>query len=601
MTNPMTATPRYTKPAEDVDVRQLRLLLQSPLVLDGSNNNTAEKSTANNAWIRDEIKKTQTALAQGKWKAVPDPLEYPPAIDPKDTDSGGYGQFAYFHDFVQKFLFSKGDNPPFTLYERTDIREFHLWLPGGGEKPSHRFQVDRLSLHLFDFGTAIVTLELDWQGKAAKGPLNLAEVQDIIDHIRRTYTPFWIGKTPQRVPKKVELVGEDKDIICRSHPFPKDQAEKALANNDARDIKVFDHWAEIINPLQLMCEGGCWRDPSDERMPINSFIALDYEEIPKSEADRVEKLPEPEKTIAKEKNNLLIASRTRAAVLAIRESDWIRLADAEESGTEESGTDYPYNPDFIVPIAEAMYYDRFFPHKDAGAVAARHIFGGPHYAVVGAGWFMDNILIHHFRRHYALLSLIARFESTALLAISSRLTNAVIRLEQSGDERAFEHDVIEIQGQFLNFVHRFRFSGISSQLQAREMFDRWRASLGLEVMYQDVRQEVDTAFQRVTALQQKREAGATSDLSKLAAVGVFLGLIAGVMGSNIFLGKGQLLGASPDWLQFWFIAAVIAMVMPAAALTLLWAKKTRLKNWLYCLASVGIVAFVLALAFAASQ
>ncbi len=569
MPNSATAAPGYTKPAKAIDVRQLRLLLQWPLVLDGSNTDSAAKSTADNAWISKKIKETQTALAQGKWREVADPLEYPPAIEPKGTDSGGYGQFAYFHDFVQKFLFTKGDNPPFTLYQRTDIREFRLWLPGGGggEKPCHRFNVDRLSLHLFNFGTAIVTLELDWQGKAAKGPLNLAEVQNIIDHIRRTYTPFWVQDEPKRVPKRVELVGERGDVICCSTPLSKQAAEDALKQNDARNIKVFDHWAEIISPLRLMCEGACWRDPSDERMPINSFVALDYDE-----------------------------GKEQAAVLAIGESDWIRLADAEESGP-----DYPYNPDFIVPIAKAMYYDRFFPHKDCGMVAMRHIFGGPHYAVVGAGGFMDNILIHHFRRHYALLSLIARFEMTALLAISSRLTNAVIRLEQRGDERAFEQDVIEIQGQFLNFVHRFRFSGVSSQLQAGEMFDRWRASLGLEAMYQDVRQEVDTAFQRVTALLQKREAEAAGNLSKLAAVGVFFGLIVGVMGSNIFLGKGQLLGASPDWLQFWFISAVIAMVMPAAALMLLSPRKSRLRIWLQCLGFSGFFAFILALVFAASR
>ncbi|MEO1309086.1 MAG: hypothetical protein AAFV38_14570, partial [Pseudomonadota bacterium] len=62
-------------------------------------------------------------------------------------------------------------------------------------------------------------------------------------------------------------------------------------------------------------------------------------------------------------------------------------------------------------------YDRFMAHTDLDhELAARHVFGGAHYAMVsvddttGGFNFPRNILQEHFRRHYEKMALVMRFE-----------------------------------------------------------------------------------------------------------------------------------------------------------------------------------------------
>ncbi len=449
----MTQTRPPTIPgAEKTGVKAFRLILQWPLVLDDAGNLSARQADdGGRDWIAGRLKTTRRALAgSGVWAPVRDVLNYPVGIAPRDTDGGGYAQFAYFHDFAQDFLFPRPDAPDraFDLYERTDLAGFEV-LPDGTRAGAHLFEIDRLSLHLFDVGSAVVTLELNWTGRGCcddgskpETPLTLADCQTLIDLIRRSYTPFWEGDEPARVAQLTILRDRDGQEVCNSWPLSRDEANARLndPDNRQRDIEVFRHWQEIIRPLDLQCLGGCWRDPADERMPINSFIALHHD-----------------------------SEKEQQAVSAIAESDWFRLADAEVAGKG-----YPYNRDFLRDQARDVFYDRFAPDSDCGICATRHVFGfgGMHYSVVGAGWFMENVILHHFRRHYTLLSLVARFEFTALMAISSRLSRAVARLKSTGnrfDDEAFENEVIAIQGDFLNFVHRFRFTGISSQFQAQDV------------------------------------------------------------------------------------------------------------------------------------
>ena len=337
---------------------------------------------------------------------------------------------------------------------------------------------------------------------------------------------------------------------------------------DRCDIGIFAHWKEIIQPLSShlqKCEGTrrwLWRDPSDERISINSFILLASD------------------------------GSDQHAIRRVRYSDWIRLADAEEPGEL-----LPYNADFIEQTISGVFYDRFMPHEDSiPYLATRHVFGGNHYSCVTAGSFAKNVLQSHFRRHYTQLSLVARFEQAALLAISSRLSQAVEAFSgEKGDRSRLEREILDIQDQFLQFVHRYRFTGISSQTQGAEMFTHWRESLGLDRLFEEVQQEVEAAAASVRARQQERETLAATELNVLAAVGVVLGLVAALMGANLLVQDSSYLpfAVSTPLVSIGRIFAVVLLMMGAFSLVggALMHDRKRVK-WLYWGAfAAGLVLF----------
>lgn len=537
--------------ASAIEVREFRLLYQWPLVLepDGENGYSIKQ-------IKQRVDEQKALLTQaGLWEPIPKPIEFPAKAAPED--GGGYGEFVYFHDFAQSFLYPTDDRGAFCLFKREDILELRATFPFEAQDRNgaeHRFKVERLTLHMFKIGIAILTLELRWTSQTGDHPLDLAQAQRIIDYLRRSYTPFWFDDgTGGRVPTSVTLVSSAKT----GDPFtPPERAsvESSLLKSKTPDAKVFGHWVEMINPLKLLADDGPWRDPSDERIPLNSFIGLDQLDSGGEEDWKAE---------------------TRAALLQIRDGDWHRIMDADEPDDDP----YAYNPASVRPQEVAAYYDRFYPDPNSGSKSTRHLFGGVHYAMVGAGGFFNKTLLHHWRRHYAQLSLIARFEMTALLAVSSRISKAVKALDESNDEAAFDRRIMEIQHYFLRFVHQFRFTGVTSQLQGAEMYDKWRETLHLDALFVDVKTELDTATAAVIARQQLAEAsaakklaesandlaGASNRLAMVASIGIAGGLIVGALGSNVIIGTDKWLG-SRGWSEWGEVGLISGVVLFASAL-----------------------------------
>ena len=563
MDSPQDAAPA-PKPARDIGVADFRLLFQLPLFLDSRDAKVAP------GWIATTRERERAKLMKsGLWTEVTDPPRYP--------DGTGFGAFVYFHDFVQQFLFPrKDDRGAFTLYQRTDLKHLSAMFFVAPKIPQarHDFAIDRLSLHLFEIGVAILTLELRWTGQDSGDALTLADTQRITDHLRRSYTSFFTEDGfAARVPTGVTLNEEPPT-------YSPDMAKTVLpafATGDVRDPRVFGHWTRMMAPLTLLADGGPWRDPSDERFPVNSYVRLVCEDEASDAA-------------------------VRDALRVVSDGDWFRIADAEEPGENA----YPYNPDFIRTQAPHIFYDRFFPHPEAGNYATRYAFGGQHFAAVGAGKFFRETISEHWRHHYALLSLIARFEMTVLLMISSQISNTVAvtdrlrRTESQGgpanaSAEYFEAGILDIQRRFLKFVHRFRFTGVSSQTQGAEMYARWRDSLRLDAVYTDVREELASATSLVMSDQQTAEARAATNLARVATLGVVGGLIVGVMGANLFVGQGGAMDALA-WSEPRQFGVISAMVLAGSGVVARLALKEGrdgfsrfLGLWLFGLAAVAAV------------
>lgn len=143
-----------------------------------------------------------TRLHPQNWRPIDDPLNHiPPPNNPADLPqwrADAYAEGVYFHEFVQSFLFStreprptiasnrktrRGcDQAPFRLFQRNDVREVVVALPGD---KSLTFAVERLNLYLFRTGAAVVVIEI-----RHLGTLRLSDVLTFHDLFRRIYPPF---------------------------------------------------------------------------------------------------------------------------------------------------------------------------------------------------------------------------------------------------------------------------------------------------------------------------------------------------------------------------------------------------------------------------
>lgn len=185
----------------------------------------------------------------------------------------------------------------------------------------------------------------------------------------------------------------------------------------------------------------------------------------------------------------------------------------------------------------------------------RYLIAGFHFAVVGAGGFFDDILVHHFRRHYFQMGLMLHMEFAGLLSTSSRITGAVSGLaageREDGEpmeraERKFRDTMIQIERDFLRFVHLFHFTGLSNQIQPNELFLKWRHALGVDRIFADLEKEIETATQFLLSIEQREETLASSRLAAVATIGVVLGLAFTFLGMNLLVDKDVLGLATPS-------------------------------------------------------
>ena len=495
MTNdkPKVDTGAHGKLAEDIKVSLFRQIHHMPLVWQGEGD-----------FLIDEICKDLTKTPKS-WCEIENPLR---ALSKSrdDADPDVFNEVVYFHDFARDFLYPHGKNPAFRLFEKRNPGTITASFANNGG--THDFTIERLTLHIFRTKTAILTVET--LHKAQEAPINLAQVQTIIDHFRRSYTPFWNDEHPSKVPTKLELSDGTKATKQKQS-----EMIKALEDNfgACADAPLLEPWASWLERLNLKD----WRDPNDERVPVMSFILLKKTE-----------------------------GSNRDTLNQIRKSDWFRLAEADESGKE-----YAYNPAFLARLEAGFFYDRFMPDPlMPDYLATRHIFGGAHYCVVSVddvqndpknSNFPRDIIQTHFRRHYEKMALAARFEFASLLAFSARITNAVKPLE---DPKASKHtrdrfraDILTIHEEFLEFTHRYHFTGISSQIQASEMFKHWRTSQDLDRLYQDVKDEITSASQYAQTVQADNKA---NEANALARVAILVGALVSAPSLNSFaLFKGM--------------------------------------------------------------
>ena len=586
--------PEMQRPAKDIEVARFRQILIWPLALHLEEGEAGREADEAERPARRALRKLRCGLLPGTpWVVEDNPMNHLPQQQSAYANAGNrayhaaeadkaqrYSEFVYFHDHVQRVLFGGGDLSPFTLHRRSDIKfaEFDIVLDARSAPPCiglFRARVERCNLYVFNAGTAVIALEIDF-GEAPQvfnpdalpwntpRSMTLADVQTFADHARRAYAPFYnvndktAASRPMRAPLAVRWMDEDLKTPAAVAQWQKEKERTEppiSARLDAdvafvrgkRTAPAFAHWRSLLEPLVLKGYEPpgtpAWRQVIDERIPVMSFVSL----------TGAAKSPEGTEDSQAQRDDLWTVKR----------GDWIRLCYADEA----DGDPLPYSPSFVQDFEKDACYDRFFPSAATDS-SVRYLIAGFHFAVVGAGEkYFDKIIVHHFRRHYFQMGLMLHMEFAALLATSSRITRAVSDLaagEREGPLRAenakrkFRETIIEIEQEFLQFQHLYHFTGMSNQIQANELFQKWRGALGTLRIVDDLRAEIRAAAEFALSLEQREETAASNHLAAVATIGVVLGLAFAFLGMNVLIDK-ELLGLAPpapgplaallDWAQ----------------------------------------------------
>lgn len=571
------ATPPLTPSlnAADIPVRAFREILIWPLVphvppvRDQRSPNTQMTS-----WVADRLTRLAAQSDKATWRPVDDPTHHipPPAqadgVAQARWRAERFAEAVYFHEFVQSFLFFPRDaavglphdRALFRLFQRSDITGVTVTM---ANRMSLALTVERLNLYLFRTGAAILVLEVAYgippaiagerSGDAASASepaprvVSLADVQDFHDSFRRAYVPFAYdnreGNQPVTLPNLVvrgvtwHLAGggeapfklDDSDLATMISAY----LEPRDTRPDQRPTPLFAHWAWLLREA-LPLDGQCW---GHERPPVRDAAWHHVTD---------ERLP----TIL----SVSVTASDPDALLyyrAVSRNDLIRLCFADPRGKPDST---PYAAETLTGFEQDNLYAAFRPD------GSLFMSSGFAFVALGADAFFDNtIMAIHMRRHYFQICLLAQHEFAALLGISSRITRVVGLHDpaEHGDE-TLEEAMQGIEDDYLDFIHRFHFTGASNHVQAVAMSKLIRRHLGLDALHHDLRQELQSATQYLFNRAASRAAATTEHLS-------FIGLFGVVASVAIALLSLTLLTERPELVKA--LARLRGQVLPPAPAT----------------------------------
>jgi hypothetical protein len=459
------------------------------------------------------------------WRPVEDPTEHiPRPPDPGQMpqwDADRYAEGVYFHEFVQSFLFRRAvarkrrrlDMPWMRLFQRLDVSAVEVQLHPGDAK-RFRLKVERLNLYLFSSGSAVLVLEISTKNASPPGQnWTLAEVENFHDRFRRAYIPFaTVAKGGALTPGGVVAAAVALHYGS-GHRAVFDSANEIDAmvggylhsreRNGRRIPPVFGHWRELLTnavrlaPYAEADNEARWHHVVDERMPTVATVAVTN----------------------KNSNELEFFRRTRRG-------DLMRLCFADSAGESSR------------PFRNFERDHMFEWFRQDGTL---YLASG--YALVAyrTGGFFEREIETHMRRHYFQMALLAHFELATLLAFSTQISRAVAAYEpRAVSTEQFEDWMQAIEDEFLQFVHRFRFTGVTSHVQGQALFDLWRRQLRLKVIFDDLHREITSATEYLFNRAASRSAESGQPLSVIATLGVIGGLAFSFLGINILAQPGIL-------------------------------------------------------------
>jgi hypothetical protein len=414
-----------------------------------------------------------------------------------------------FLRYVQRFLYGDGRSgrrngheggcdadAPMRVFRRRDVRRVRVVArPGDAAVTLDIVHVDLY--FFFDVDVVLLNVEL------AASDLSLAQAQEQLYRFGRGYPAGWDAQgLAQHTMASVEWLGEGDMVLARSDAQQRDAFLAHVCEHRAPRIAA--HWAFMPRPLVAdhSDEPGALRFRQIEyyRMPLLGYLALD----------------DPR---------------------ALTRNDLIRLGLVTGAGANASTL--PYAEDHLADFEQRSCYDRFW--TDAGpAPNTRYLCSGHALIVVGdarAHFYRcgDRGVLAQFRHQHFLLFLIAHFQKAAMLMMSDRLVEALKRLDvgDAASVRRFKRSIRASFEAFLRFTHRYWFHEVSEQAQVRALFHMCSQHLGLDALYDEVKERVADMNSYLDADSLRRQANTVVRLTVVTILGLIGTVTTGFLGMNL--------------------------------------------------------------------
>ncbi|MDM0022949.1 hypothetical protein [Variovorax saccharolyticus] len=496
---------------------------------------------------------------RGPWQVLRDLGDASPWREEIDEYTGAsdrfherhYNEFVSFLPYVQRFLYgdgrkgraaggANGGDSPMRVFRRSDIAAVRV-VARQGDAPI-TLQVVHVDLYFF-FDVDVVLLNLE----VGVDHLSLAQAQEILYRFGRAYPGGWDAQGQAlHCMHSVEWLAADGSVLAASDA---QQREAFLAHvAEHRAPRLAAHWAWLMRPLvsDHSDEAGALRFRQIEyyRMPVMAYLALD----------------DPRR---------------------LSRSDFIRLAmvtGTAEPATGASGP-LPYIEEQVADFEQRYCYDRFW--TDAGAAPrTRYLCNGRALIVIGdahAEYFCcrDRGVLSQFRHQHFLLFLIAHFQKAALLMYSDRLVEALRNLDihDVASVKRFKRAIRASFEGFLRFTHRYWFHEISEQAQVRALSHLCATHLGLDPLYDEVKERIADMNTYLDADSLRRQANTVVRLTVVTLFGLIGTITTGFLGMNL-LAEAD----SPLWRKLLWFGIVFAFTTWLTVYTMV--KSKRLSDFI---------------------
>lgn len=463
--------------------------------------------------------------------------------DPGEFQERHYNEFVTFLPSVQRFLYGQGlgksvqrayGESPIKVLRRSDIAAMRVVFSEG--EAAVTFSIAHVDLYFFyDIDVASLALEIH----AEDLPLPVA--QEAMFQLGRAYPAYWQPSGEAgHCPFKVEWLSAGGEVLAASDYQNRRKFLDFVCEHRAPTVSA--HWDHLLRPLTLhhADRSGAFRYRQLEyyRMPLMAFLAMEDTEC------------------------LTAADRRRLALASGPPGDGATGSDATRI------------------VGQGDHGPGARPMEEPETGGTRHYVSQHAFVVVGDasnGFFTDaeRGYLARFRHQHFLLFLIAHFHRAALLMFSDRLAAAVSRLDVNDQAliREFRAETRSALETFLRFTHRYWFSDVSDQVQARALFDQCRRQLRLDPLYADIRQELQDMSQYLDGDAQRRQNASMVRLTVVTTFGLIGTVTTGFLGMNLL-----------DWAEQPLVLKALAfavILVPSTVLTFYTVRKSaRLSEFL---------------------
>lgn len=416
-----------------------------------------------------------------------------------------YHEFVAFLPYVQRFLYGDGrtqrtlnkdeTDPPMRTFRRNDIKALRVQV-NSGDAPI-TLDVHHVDLYFF-FDVDLVLLNIE----VSTNNIPLAMAEELLYRLGRAYPAGW---------------DENGNALhSLNHVEWLDAQGNVLSEDDAKERETFlshvcehrvprmtAHWGYILQPLvnDHTTDAGVlrYRQIEHYRIPVMGFLAVDNP----NELSR---------------------------------SDFIRLGLVTGAASDD---ELPFAAAHLNDFENRYCDDRFW-HAGGAAPYTRYLCSGYAMIVVGDAnkpFFNcpDRGVRAQFNHQHFLLFLIAHFQKATLLMFSDRLVEALKKLDVNNPSsvRRFKRSIRASFEGFLRFTHRYWFHEIAEQPHMRSMFHLCAQHLGLDPLYNEVKERITDMNAYLDADGLRRQANTVVRLTVVTIFGLIGTITTGFLGMNI--------------------------------------------------------------------